>query len=53
MIVWMIYCLVAAALLAASARAAEWIARIAGLPVRWCWAIALSMIVARSAASSS
>lgn len=49
MIVWMIYCLVAAALLAASARAAEWIARIAGLPVRWCWAIAMSMLVALAA----
>ena len=44
MIAWMIYCLVAAAFLAAAARAAEWIARIAGIPVRWCWAAAMSTL---------
>jgi beta-lactamase regulating signal transducer with metallopeptidase domain len=49
MIDWMIYCLVAAALVAAAARAAEWITRFAGMPVRWCWAIAMAMLVALAA----
>jgi hypothetical protein len=49
MIVWMIYCVVAAALLAVAARAAEWIARIVGAPVRWCWVVAMSMLVVLSA----
>lgn len=45
MIVWMIYCVIAAALLAVAARASEWIARLVGVPVRWCWAAAMAMLV--------
>jgi len=51
MIAWMIYCLVAAALLAVAGRAAEWIARIIGIPVRWCWAVAMSMLVVLAVAA--
>jgi beta-lactamase regulating signal transducer with metallopeptidase domain len=41
MIAWMIYCVIAGALLSVAARAGEWIARIVGVPVRWCWTLAM------------
>jgi beta-lactamase regulating signal transducer with metallopeptidase domain len=49
MIAWMIYCVIVGALIAVAARAAEWIARNAGVSVRWCWAIAMAALVALAA----
>jgi len=52
MIVLMIYSALVALIVAAAARAVEWIARIAGVRVRWIWAaaLALSLVLSLSAA---
>ena len=49
MISWMLYCIVVGALLVAAARAAEWVASLAGLPVRWTWAVAIMITFALGA----
>ena len=38
MIAWMLYCAFVALIVAAAARGAEWLARLAGYRVRWIWA---------------
>ncbi|HEY7393700.1 MAG TPA: M56 family metallopeptidase [Gemmatimonadaceae bacterium] len=43
MIAWILYCLVVGTLLVVAARAAEWVAALAGRPVRWAWAAAIAV----------
>jgi beta-lactamase regulating signal transducer with metallopeptidase domain len=45
MITWMLYCVVIGALLALAARAAEGIVRVMRLPMRWIWAVAITLTV--------
>jgi bla regulator protein blaR1 len=49
MIAWMLYCMVVGALLVVAARAAEWVASLAGRPVRWMWAGAITITFALGA----
>jgi beta-lactamase regulating signal transducer with metallopeptidase domain len=48
MIVWMLYSVTVATLVAAGARAAEWLARMAGYRVRWVWTGGLVLTVGLS-----
>lgn len=52
MIVWMLYSALVALIVVAAARAAEWLARLAGYRVRWIWtgALALTLFLSASAA---
>lgn len=52
MIIWMIYSTLVGLIVVAAARAAEWLARLAGYRVRWIWAVALSLTVLLSAAAA-
>ena len=51
MILWMFYCALIAVIVAAAARAAEWLARVAGYRVRWIWAGALVLTVSLAASA--
>jgi beta-lactamase regulating signal transducer with metallopeptidase domain len=51
MIVWMLYSVLVALIVAAAARAADWLARLAGYSVRWVWAGALTLTVFLSASA--
>lgn len=52
MIVWMLYSAFVALIIAAAARSAEWLARYAGLRVRWIWMGALGLTVLLSATAA-
>lgn len=49
MIIWMLYSTFVALSVALAARAAEWLARLAGFRVRWIWAGALALVLLLSA----
>lgn len=49
MIIWMLYSTFVALCVAVAARAAEWLARLAGYRVRWIWAGALALVLLLSA----
>ncbi len=51
MIAWMLYSMLIALIVAAAARAAEWLGRLAGYRVRWIWAGALALTVLLSASA--
>jgi len=51
MVAWMLYSAAVALVVAASARAAEWLARLGGYGVRWVWAGALALTVFLSGSS--
>lgn len=49
MIIWMLYSTFVALCVAVAARAAEWLARLAGFRVRWIWTGALALVLLLSA----
>jgi hypothetical protein len=51
-IAWMLYSALVALVVAAAARAAEWLARLAGYRVRWIWAGALALTLFLSASAA-